>query len=187
MANFRFGTLAVDLSLTSLAYAKYRTDAMGLTNISYAQADILKLASLDRSFHAIACTGVLHHLRDPLEGWRVLLSLLRPNGLMRIALYSELVRTDIVAGRRFIAERGCRDLLFHVQEHRFTLPQIKHFLEDNGLRFLGFLNDHPVMHDYAACFPHDRARTDLDNWHQFETQNPNTFRGMYQFWVQKIS
>jgi 2-polyprenyl-3-methyl-5-hydroxy-6-metoxy-1,4-benzoquinol methylase len=216
--------LAVDLSLASLAYAKYRTDAMGLASISYAQADILKLASLGRSFHAIACTGVLHHLRDPLEGWRILLSLLRPNGVMRIALYSELARADIIAGRRFIAERGygtsaedirrcrqdlmslgeesplnslttvadffatsdCRDLLFHVQEHRFTLPQIKHFLDNNGLRFLGFLNDHPGMYAYAAFFPNDRARINLDNWHQFETQNPNTFRGMYQFWAQKI-
>ncbi len=27
--------------------------------------------------------------------------------------------------------------------------------------------------------------TDLDRWHEFETKNPDTFSGMYQFWVQK--
>ena len=28
--------------------------------------------------------------------------------------------------------------------------------------------------------------TDLDSWHMFETENPTTFAGMYQFWVQKV-
>ncbi len=41
--------LAVDLSLASLCYAKYRTDALGLNNIEYGQADILKLASIGSS------------------------------------------------------------------------------------------------------------------------------------------
>ena len=27
--------------------------------------------------------------------------------------------------------------------------------------------------------------TDLGQWHLFETENPDTFGGMYQFWVQK--
>jgi hypothetical protein len=26
---------------------------------------------------------------------------------------------------------------------------------------------------------------DLDRWHAFETEKPDTFVGMYQFWVQK--
>jgi tetratricopeptide (TPR) repeat protein/2-polyprenyl-3-methyl-5-hydroxy-6-metoxy-1,4-benzoquinol methylase len=215
--------LAVDLSLASLCYAKHRTDALGLNNIEYGQADILKLASLDRQFDVIACTGVLHHLADPLEGWRVLLSILRPNGIMHIALYSELARADIVATREFIAMRGyqanvgdirrcrqdilalgeasparaiagrgdfytssnCRDLLFHVQEHRFTLPQIKNFLADNGLTLLGIQHDADVLLRYRAQFPDDLACADLDHWHAYEQQNPHTFAGMYQFVVQK--
>ena len=183
--------LAVDLSLASLCYAKYRTDALGLNNIEYGQADILKLGSLGRHFDLIACTGVLHHLADPLEGWRVLLSMLRPNGIMHIALYSELARADVVAARDFIATRGykatiddirrcrqdilalddesperaiarradfygtsdCRDLLFHVQEHRFTLPQIKDFLADNGLELLGFEHDADVLVAISRAIP----------------------------------
>ncbi len=187
--------LAVDLSLSSLCYAKYRTDALGLDNVDYGQADILKLASLNRDFDLIACSGVLHHLADPLQGWRVLLSILRPNGLMHIALYSEIARAHIVAAREFIAMRGyratvddirrcrqdifaldetspakavvrsgdfyttsnCRDLLFHVQEHRFTLPQIKAFLAENGLELLGFELDADVLQRYRAQFPDDPA------------------------------
>jgi hypothetical protein len=27
--------------------------------------------------------------------------------------------------------------------------------------------------------------TDLDRWHAFEQDNPDTFASMYRFWVQK--
>jgi len=96
---------AVDLSLASLAYAKRMTDALGLS-VSYGQADILELRQLRRSFDVVDAGGVLHHMADPLAGWRVLISLLRPNGLMRIALYSTLARREIIATQRFVAERG---------------------------------------------------------------------------------
>src|SRR5439155_21736056 len=72
--------LAVDLSLTSLSYAKRKTQALGLANIQYAQADLLKLGLIGRSFDVIEASGVLHHLGDPLQGWRIVLSLLRPAG-----------------------------------------------------------------------------------------------------------
>jgi hypothetical protein len=81
----------------------------------------------------------------------------------------------------------CRDLLFHVQEHCFTLPQLKDNLRELDLALIGFLLDGEIVERYAKQFPHDRPQTDLDNWHAFETANPETFTGMYQFWVQKQS
>ena len=54
----------------------------------------------------IESVGVLHHMADPLKGWRKLLGVLRPHGVMRIGLYSEFARREVVAGRRIIAERG---------------------------------------------------------------------------------
>ena len=63
-------------------------------------------ATIGRSFDVIDCSGVLHHMADPLEGWRVLLSLLRPGGLMHLGFYSEAGRDDVVAARSFIADRG---------------------------------------------------------------------------------
>ncbi len=98
--------LAVDLSATSLCYAKRKTAEIGLQNIEYAQADIMKLGSFERRFEVIESVGVLHHLADPMAGWRILLSLLKPGGMMLLGLYSELARQDIVAARQFIADRG---------------------------------------------------------------------------------
>ena len=100
--------LAIDLSLASLGYAQRKTRELDIHNIDYAQADILQLGSLGRSFDLIDAGGVLHHLADPAAGWRVLCTLLRPNGFMRIGLYSELGRADVVAARALIAERGYR-------------------------------------------------------------------------------
>src|SRR5262249_44471389 len=91
--------LAIDLSLGSLGYAKRKTRELQRSNIDYAQADILQLAALGRSFHLIEVSGVLHHLADPLAGWRVLLTLLRPGGFMAVGLYSEIARAEIVATR----------------------------------------------------------------------------------------
>ena len=41
-------------------------------------------------FDIIESAGVLHHMSEPMTGWRVLTDLLKPSGLMRIGLYSEL-------------------------------------------------------------------------------------------------
>ena len=215
--------LAIDLSRASLAYAQRKSRELGLGGINYAQADILNLGALDRRFDLVESFGTLHHMADPWRAWRVLVSLLRPGGVMNIGLYSELARADVVRARAFIAEQGygsnveeirrfrrdlfmlepshplreiisrrdlfstsnCRDLLFHVQEHRMTLPPIKAFLEENDLQFLGFVLDSRIKRLYAARFPDDPAMVNLDNWHVFETENPKTFFGLYQLWLQK--
>ena len=98
--------LAVDLSLSSLCYAKRKTPAPFSDRIEYVQGDILKLGEIGRDFDLIDCAGVLHHMAEPFEGWRVLLTLLRPGGIMHLGFYSEIGRRDLVAARAFIGERG---------------------------------------------------------------------------------
>lgn len=219
--------LAVDLSLASLAYAQRKTRELGVSNIEYRQGDILKLNSLGRRFDLIECTGVLHHMDDPLAGWRVLAELLRPGGLMYIGLYSEAARRSVATVREMIARKGysaspddirrcrkdimdavrggdremeklviwrdfysisgCRDLLFHVQEHRFTIPMIEDALGRLGLSFLGFalLGNLAALRKFKQSHGGDSALTSLPLWHAFETENPDTFAGMYQFWARK--
>jgi 2-polyprenyl-3-methyl-5-hydroxy-6-metoxy-1,4-benzoquinol methylase/tetratricopeptide (TPR) repeat protein len=216
-------TLAIDLSMNSLAFAKRKTREMGVPSIEYAQADIMKLGSLDRRFDVIESCGVLHHLADPWAGWAILLSLLRDGGIMRLGLYSKLARRGIIQVREFIAKQGygstpdeirrcrqdmlalrgeasiarilritdfysmseCRDLLFHVQENLLALPDIESFIVRNDLAFLGFEVNPSVLQAYKRRFPEDSSATNLGDWHIFETENPDTFIGMYTFWVQK--
>ena len=68
--------LAIDLSLSSLAYAKRQTEELGITSIKYMQGDILKLKKLDKQFDIIESVGVLHHMDNPMDGWTALVDCL---------------------------------------------------------------------------------------------------------------
>ena len=224
-AAFRYrhrAILAVDLSLTSLAYAIRKTEEFGLKSIRYMQADILNLGKLDQKFDLIECAGVLHHMENPMVGWKILTECLTPGGLMMIGLYSDLARQHIAKVRREISQleikptlmemialrenliasseshhrklffvpdfyslSELRDLLFHVEEHHFTIPQIKECLRELGLVFCGFHNPR-ILRKFRSIHDDKNAIYDLDKWNNFEQKNPDIFSGMYQFWCQKV-
>jgi hypothetical protein len=78
---------------------------------------------------------------------------------------------------------GCRDLLFHAREHRYTIPELGEMLRALGLEFLGFdLADDRTVRAYRAENPADPAATDLARWARFEAGHPNTFSGRSVFW-----
>jgi 2-polyprenyl-3-methyl-5-hydroxy-6-metoxy-1,4-benzoquinol methylase/tetratricopeptide (TPR) repeat protein len=213
--------LAIDLSLSSVAYAKRKTEELGISNIEYMQADILDLSSLDRKFDIIESAGVLHHMDDPMAGWKVLTDCLNTGGLMQIGLYSELARKHIVQIRDeieqsnigsshdvmklfrnkissskeeqhktvvssfdFYSMSALRDLLFHIQEHRFTIPQIAVSLTQLGLVFCGFEN-REVVQNFKLENSTETALYDLDTWDTYEKEHPSVFAKMYQFCCQK--
>ena len=79
------------------------------------------------------------------------------------------------------------NLLFHVQEHLFTLPQIEEDLETLNLKFLGFeMRNRRSLREFGKMYPNDDTLTSLSLWHEFELNNPDTFGGMYQFWCKKL-
>lgn len=88
--------------------------------------------------------------------------------------------------RDFYTLSSCRDLLFHVQEHRFTPKEIDGLIRAAGFRFLGFRGlEARILDAYRHRFPQDAAAVDLDLWEEFEADHPETFVGMYKFWVAK--
>ena len=92
----------------------------------------------------------------------------------------------ILSSSDFYSLSTLKDLLFHVQEHRFTIPQIRGCLSELGLKFCGFEADKIISHfkltNTSASDPYD-----LDKWQIYEEANPRAFVGMYQFWCQKIA
>lgn len=98
--------LAIDLSHSSIAYARRKTDEFGFDNVEYMPGDILALPKLGRRFDVIECSGVLHHMADPIAGWRSLTDCLVPGGLMRLGLYSDLARRDIAEIKRQIDQQA---------------------------------------------------------------------------------
>ncbi|MDC1442400.1 class I SAM-dependent methyltransferase [Rhodospirillaceae bacterium] len=215
--------IGIDLSLSSLSFALRRTKELGIDNIEYLHGDILNIGNLGKEFDVVEAMGVLHHMKFPKMGWRILKDCLKPGGLMRIGLYSTMARQDLLKikeelgdlslpithqkicdyrkkittskdpniqrGTRysdFYATSELRDLLFHVQEHTFTLPQIKGLLEELNLTFCGFESvDESTREKLANGKSNLNNLYSLDSWHEFEMSNPDYFTGMYSFWVQK--
>ena len=85
----------------------------------------------------------------------------------------------------FYSVSELRDLLFHVQEHRFTVPRIRECLSELGLKFCGFEVDNIVPH-FKQTNTGTSDPYDLEKWQAYEEANPHIFIGMYQFWCQKI-
>ena len=217
--------LAVDLSLASLSYAKRKADELGIKNVKFAQADILRLVETHKQFDIIECVGVLHHMAEPEVGLKTLTGMLKPGAFIKLGFYSEVSRGHIAELRKVVSHKDVtpdvaslrefrnnlqfvhpdihkqlltspdyyststlRDLLLHVQEHRFTLSQIQQLLEKNKLEFLGFvLRDNMVKPTYTKLYTDDPNCTNLKNWEEFEIQNPSIFANMYQFWCRKPS
>ncbi len=161
--------LAIDLSRASLAYATRKARELGLP-VEFAQADILKLGDLGRSFDVIEAAGSLQCLADPATGWRVLASLLKPNGVMILGLYSKLSRTAVNAVRSYIANRNyqgtpadirrCRQELLALPagspEHSVTMSQ--DFYSMSECRDLLF-----HVQEYQHTLPEIKAFLDAEN------------------------
>jgi tetratricopeptide (TPR) repeat protein/2-polyprenyl-3-methyl-5-hydroxy-6-metoxy-1,4-benzoquinol methylase len=216
--------LAVDVSLASLAYAMRQTRAAGVAGVDYAQADVTAPERLGRSFDIIQAVGVLHHTADVLQSWRRLTTLLRPNGVMKLGLYSRIARRPVAAAREaaadillppglegvrairraaraappdhparivmrspdFYSASACRDLLLHVHEVCVDLKEIAGWIDELDLEFLGFnFADDQATAAYRRRYPQDSAMLRLDLWNAFEEEHPETFSGMYQFWVRR--
>jgi len=206
---------ALDLSRASLAYAQRNAAELKL-DIAFVQGDLLDLDDADR-YDLITCTGVLHHLADPLDGLRSLAEVLAPGGVLRVALYSRRARALVREAHALIAAHGwsgddgiralrahilalppeaplarliesddfwsmsgCRDLLFHVLEHQFDLPEIGRMIDAAGLRLVGV--DAP---DRTRALLGAASPLDLDRWDAIEADHPTLFAGMAALWCQK--
>jgi SAM-dependent methyltransferase len=214
---------AIDLSRASLAYATRKAAELRVANALFRQGDILDVARLGSSFDLILCSGVLHHMRDPVAGLRALLAVLAPGGVLKIALYSTLARTAFSEAREWARREGfaptpqgirdfraailarpnsdpmrqrltesydfysvsqCRDLVFHIEEHTFSLPELAGIIGELGLSVLQVEARGPRdLEAYRARFPADRAAVDLANWDVLERENPTMFSRMYVLWL----
>ena len=92
----------------------------------------------------------------------------------------------IVKSPDFYSLSTLKDLLFHVQEHRFTIPQIKDYLDKLGLKFCGFESP-KIIENFKQSNKNEDDPYDLDKWRAYEETDPRAFAGMYQFWCQKVA
>jgi hypothetical protein len=92
----------------------------------------------------------------------------------------------VAAGPDFFSLSPCRDLIFHVQEKRFTIPELETAIRSLGLEFLGFEHREPAVEEtFRQAYPGAGNRRSLACWAEFEDCYPDTFAEMYNFWVRR--
>jgi SAM-dependent methyltransferase len=123
-----------DVSQASLDLARTKLAALPGVDFVLERRDLLELPAPTLRFDLISCTGVLHHLADPLRGLRNLRPYLKADGLFSIYLYPEYARREInMVARilRLLCEPG-EPLAARVQVARQLIGGLppKHFLID---------------------------------------------------------
>ena len=78
---------AIDISRVALEKTQELKRQYNLKRLDLVELPIEDVSQLGRNFDLIYCTGVLHHLADPVEGLRALRSALKPDGSMDLMLY----------------------------------------------------------------------------------------------------
>jgi 2-polyprenyl-3-methyl-5-hydroxy-6-metoxy-1,4-benzoquinol methylase len=90
------------MSMASIVIAQRRAEIRGLTNITWVHDSLLNLPARAAEFGIydyINCSGVLHHLADPDQGLKALLSVLRQSGefpgAIGVMVYATVGRTGV--------------------------------------------------------------------------------------------
>ena len=90
-----------------------------------------------------------------------------------------LIMRDFYSTSEFI------DLLMHVQEIDYSIDELIELFEEN-YNFLGFVfGGSEEKLNYRSKFPNDLKMLNLNNWKNYEKNEPKLFSSMYQFWLQK--
>tara|TARA_B100001250_G_scaffold95238_1_gene79580 strand:- start:65 stop:2035 length:1971 start_codon:yes stop_codon:yes gene_type:complete len=83
-------------------------------------------------------------------------------------------------------------LMFPINEPFFTITKIKHFIEENNLKFLGWSDfvvnkalKVGIYKQYEKNYPDDLTMNNLENWNHLENEQPFIFSHKYSFWAEK--
>lgn len=99
-----------------------------------------------------------------------------PNG----TLARELIKVG-----DFYSISECRDLVFHVQEHRFTLPSLSVLIKDAGFKVKKLCAGRTACALFRREFPNRNPDTDLNAWAEVEERHTALFGSMYNLILEK--
>ena len=95
----------IDCSTASVRHTEQLKERYRIRNLQVHQMDVESVRDLGASFDQVVCTGVLHHLADPVKGLNALRSVLRPGGAMQLMVYAPYGRAGI-----YMLQEFCRAL-----------------------------------------------------------------------------
>jgi len=138
----------IDFSATSVRCTEELKHRYGLHNLQLHQLSVERVGELGLQFDQIVCTGVLHHLVDPVAGLQALRSVLKPDGVMHLMVYAPYGRTGI-----YLLQDFCR---------RIGVPATEAGIADLMIAMKSLPPGHPLEHllRQAPDFKHVAAVAD---------------------------
>lgn len=140
----------VDLSDGSLAAAEQKKHTHGVENISFLKQDVLQLPFPDANFNYSYSVGVLHHTGDPFRGFREMVRVTKPGGIVIVSLYNTYSRYLLNLRQRICKALGGDDIDARVRWGKRLFPLATWKL---NRRYHG-LNYEAVLYDCYGC-PHE--------------------------------
>src|SRR5258708_8801319 len=95
----------IDCSAASVQHTEQLKAKHGIKNLKVYQLKIEDVRKLGMSFDEVVCTGVLHHLADPVKALNALRSVLKPGGAMQLMVYAPYGRAGV-----YMLQEFCRGL-----------------------------------------------------------------------------
>jgi SAM-dependent methyltransferase len=142
--NPRAKILATDLSNKNLNQAKLRCWLFGQHQVKFEKQNLLE-AHYESQFDAIDAFGVIHHTPEPAAALAIFEKALKPNGVLRLMLYSKKSREEIEALRlQFLAKN------YSIDEARENIPKhlMKKFYDLRSQEGVADALLHPLVHVY---------------------------------------
>jgi SAM-dependent methyltransferase len=123
-ASPRARFVGIDLSLASLAYGLGKAKEYGIGNVRLVHGDMLEVAKLGQTFDHISAVGSVHHMEDPVSGVKALGGVLKPEGTLKLAVYSKAGRASILAGIALRQSLGFPPTVDGIREFRQVICRL---------------------------------------------------------------
>jgi len=94
-------------------------------------------------------------------------------------------RESLLKSQDFYSLSGFRDLLPHVQEVQYSIPDLASLLANNQLSFLRFLDGDHLYRNMQLLVGHEADEYNLQTWHPAELKAAPLFGRMYIFFAQR--
>jgi len=143
---------ALDGAYNSLLLGKKFANQNNINNIHFINADLFDDIFPNTIFDFIWCNGVLHHTKDPYNGFVNLVKKLKKDGIILVGLYNQFGRIRTIVRKYF----------YRIFEKKFLFifdPYLRKLKKDyykNLEKINAWINDqyeHPVesLHTYGEC------------------------------------
>lgn len=143
---------ALDGAYNSLLLGKKFANQNNINNIHFINADLFDDIFPNAIFDFIWCNGVLHHTKDPYNGFVNLVKKLKKDGIVLVGLYNRFGRIRTIVRKYFYKIFG-KKFLFIFDPY---LRKLKKDYYKNLEKINAWINDqyeHPVefLHTYGEC------------------------------------